>query len=289
MTQNKGQSIQAENPINVLNNINDLDGISTKIPHYFLSKKAEKLSIAVYLVTGFLSDKEPIKWQIREVALKIISNIIFIEDLTMSEREQHLKSVSLKIEKIISLLEIAVTAGFVSEMNFSILREEYSFILEMIKQQKIAASRRGYVFAKDFFLNQEVLSVPRQGNEYKGHHIKDKENVQNDTRRHNGQFELAKEEIKERKFSAELKNPSLELDLKGGSKKTLQKNSRRELILSLIKDKGELSIKDIIGHISDCGEKTVQRELTALVGTGILKKVGERRWSRYSFPGTRIF
>jgi len=32
-------------------------------------------------------------------------------------------------------------------------------------------------------------------------------------------------------------------------------------------------------------EKTIQRELQALVATGAVKKEGERRWTRYSLPG----
>lgn len=60
--------------------------------------------------------------------------------------------------------------------------------------------------------------------------------------------------------------------------------SRRNLILSLIKQKGPLSIKDIAGAIPNVGAKTIQRELAALVQSGLLKKEGEKRWSRYSWP-----
>ena len=40
-------------------------------------------------------------------------------------------------------------------------------------------------------------------------------------------------------------------------------------------------IKDIIGKIKDISEKTLQRELSALVAKGVLKKIGDKRWSRY--------
>ncbi|MEK6878241.1 MAG: hypothetical protein AABY22_01465 [Nanoarchaeota archaeon] len=51
---------------------------------------------------------------------------------------------------------------------------------------------------------------------------------------------------------------------------------------SLIKRKKEIMIKDVVGLINDCSEKTIQRELLTLVDEGILKKEGERRWTRYS-------
>ncbi|NBD73640.1 DeoR family transcriptional regulator [Patescibacteria group bacterium] len=57
---------------------------------------------------------------------------------------------------------------------------------------------------------------------------------------------------------------------------------RRAQILGLLQRKDSVSIKDVTEVITDCSEKTIQRELLALVESGVLKKEGERRWSRYS-------
>jgi len=59
--------------------------------------------------------------------------------------------------------------------------------------------------------------------------------------------------------------------------------SRRERILSIIKDKGEATIKDISTVVTDCSEKTIQRELMSLIKESVLHKNGERRWSKYTF------
>jgi len=59
------------------------------------------------------------------------------------------------------------------------------------------------------------------------------------------------------------------------------KSHRREKILKLIKDKKEVTIKDISGSVSDCSEKTIQRELISLLKDKIIQKTGEKRWSRY--------
>ena len=61
-----------------------------------------------------------------------------------------------------------------------------------------------------------------------------------------------------------------------------RKSERQEAIISVIRQKGELSIKDLTGVIKGCSEKTIQRELLVLVDLGVLNKVGERRWSRYA-------
>jgi DNA-binding transcriptional ArsR family regulator len=58
--------------------------------------------------------------------------------------------------------------------------------------------------------------------------------------------------------------------------------SRRDRVLSIIKDKGQVTIKDVSTAITDVSEKTIQRVLTSLVAEGAVLKEGERRWSRYS-------
>ncbi|MBI2409436.1 DeoR family transcriptional regulator [Candidatus Kaiserbacteria bacterium] len=57
---------------------------------------------------------------------------------------------------------------------------------------------------------------------------------------------------------------------------------RRDAILSVIKNKTTASIKDISTLVRGVSEKTIQRELAALVSLGVLRKQGERRWSTYS-------
>jgi predicted transcriptional regulator len=56
---------------------------------------------------------------------------------------------------------------------------------------------------------------------------------------------------------------------------------RRERILSIIKDSGEAMIKDIARVVTDCSEKTIQRELISLIKDNIIIRDGERRWSKY--------
>lgn len=61
-----------------------------------------------------------------------------------------------------------------------------------------------------------------------------------------------------------------------------QYSIRQSSILSLIKDKGRVSIKDITLVVRGVSEKTVQRELQGLIDAGRIMKLGERRWSTYS-------
>ena len=59
------------------------------------------------------------------------------------------------------------------------------------------------------------------------------------------------------------------------------KIARRSDVLSVVRSRGMASIRDITSVIKDMSEKTVQRELLALVKEGVLVKEGEKRWSTY--------
>lgn len=73
-------------------------------------------------------------------------------------------------------------------------------------------------------------------------------------------------------------------DPKGHVSDTTHRTSRRDVIVSVLSDKGPSYIKDISTVLRDISEKTIQRELAALVSDGIVIKRGERRWSQYSLP-----
>jgi hypothetical protein len=74
-------------------------------------------------------------------------------------------------------------------------------------------------------------------------------------------------------------------DNKGQSVHVKDKSDRRESIISVLKAKGPSYIKDISTVIREVSEKTIQRELQALVLEGRVTKEGERRWTMYTLVG----
>ena len=70
-------------------------------------------------------------------------------------------------------------------------------------------------------------------------------------------------------------------DTKGQSRTNKGQTERMSLILELVRKRKSLSIKEISSVIRGCSEKTIQRELALLIERGLIRKVGERRWSLY--------
>ena len=70
----------------------------------------------------------------------------------------------------------------------------------------------------------------------------------------------------------------------GHMKDKEKRNGRSGAILSVLKEKGASDIRAISSLIRDVSEKTIQRELTALVAEGSVLRTGTRRWTLYSLP-----
>lgn len=187
-----------------------------------LNKKSEKLASAIYFITGFFSDQEPLKWKLRDIVSEVaVLEMSFIDDLSDNKGRVMLESKRLVLE-IISLLNVAKSAGLISSVNHELMNSEFSKYLDDI------ASSGDF---SGFLADKVYIDKPA---------LKD--------------------------FGTVL----------------IKKNSRQSTIIAILKRKKEVMIKDISPIISGYSEKTIQRELLTMVKAGVLKKVGEKRWSRYS-------
>jgi hypothetical protein len=202
--------------------------------------KSHRIASAIYLVTGFFNDSEPMKWRLRTLSNDLVS-----------EKEKDKIST---IRDISALFTVAKTAGLISEANYEILVRELSRFREMIEvplDQSIFQAPLSY---------EKALPEPKEQEP-----VKDKKPY---------------EEVKPAK--SELLDEIPTRPLKQFGAVSVKKNSRQSVIIALLKRKKEIMIKDVSPLISGCSEKTIQRELSAMVAAGILRKIGDKRWSRYS-------
>jgi hypothetical protein len=223
----------------------------------FVHKKAEKLATAIYLVTNFLSDSEPMKWNLRKKISELASSIIAYKDISDSNLYDFIQGIRTKILELVSMLEISSTAGLVSSMNCSVLKQEFSNLITVInltiRNEKSTTvdgviSRNFFDVSEhdksaDFYSLPRSISSPNSGDK----------------------------SVKDVKDISDVKPHVL-----------IERSNRQNIILNLLKRKKELTIKDIALVIRDCSEKTIQRELSALISLGVIKKDGDRRWTKYS-------
>jgi len=262
--------------------------------HSGLYPKTDKLITALYMVTDIIDKDEPLRNKLRTLGTEIISDMRSLEQ----SRAGQMASVILgKVGDIVSFLDIAGTMNIVSGMNSDILRKEFFKLKQSITDSipKVEILNKKIDIAELFedgippLLNEEgagggnslITTSPF------GH--------SSSTRRRG----VSKGHLPARAGHSSLgvqKAGTLMKAIKGISGAhnfDLLKKQRREDILNIIKILGgNATIKDIkdkvhtlpgqVGSLDSHSEKTLQRELVSMVSDGVLKKSGEKRWSRYS-------
>ncbi|MDD5152788.1 MAG: DeoR family transcriptional regulator [Candidatus Pacebacteria bacterium] len=242
-----------------------------------LSRKCERLATALYLVTNFLLDTEPIKSRLRTLSLELVREATSARYGATHNEGSVLENLRGNINETLSLLELSFIVGLVSEMNFSILKREYTSLRDRIDVKKASRESRTDTILGDTFFGSSFAEVsighPSKGQrDIKDIQMSDRNRVATPTL---SSFSAHKTQPRiPTQTSPKAYNPEAPLDI--------GRTARRTRILKLIKDNGEVTIKDISNHFPELSEKTVQRELVSLTEANILKKSGERRWSRYS-------
>ncbi len=257
----------------------------------FVYKKAEKIASALYLVSNLLSDSEPLKWQFREVGVGIITKILSLNTKLLSKSETASFLFS-DIISLVSFLEIARAGGLITDMNFAILKTEIEALLEAMHTKVISKNSTELKTPK---FDQDFFAVPRHNfivdndmsppsslpgyGEY-AHTLSDVGRLEEFYKRHN----KGQSFIKDSPLHTDLSftNTKYKNTTRGKANSSEFVDVRKTQIVGLLKTKNDLTIKDFSLIIKDCSEKTIQRELLKLVKQGVLKKQGERRWSRYS-------
>lgn len=276
-----------------------------------VAKKSERLVTALYLVTDLMNDNEPIKNSIRKNAVSLLSSMNSLAQLDVKDRLMEFKLSLRAVTEILSLLHVAVTTGIVSEMNGHLLIDGFRTLQSTLeKKQPIFTKEMLQVDNEEELTSGGTFSSAVTSTSYDVltplslARLHDKEQdvrKTHDALRHS-QI-LAKLEAKDNKRQEDItdKKEGIKKDIpqkeslttallaqhSGKSAPTvstsfqMRKQSRREQILALFVKGVDVSIKDIAARIRGCSEKTIQRELNALVYDNVIERIGEKRWSRY--------
>jgi len=251
----------------------------------FAAKRTERLTSALYLVSDLIPEKEPLKTLLREKGLMVMSDIFSLAVFGKEDREDVFFKIMTGISELVALLRIASVSYIISEMNSGILQKEYASLHNFFESQSRDSGKQ--ILGKEIILNDNFF----EGKEWarlngiigrydKGHDKRHKINkghgddlYDQNSKQQTDDSVKSKIQIPERMTE----------ETKGNHNENYIQEERKKTIVQLIKDSnGNASIKDISFHVKGCSEKTLQRDIISLMQKGVLKKIGERRWSRYS-------
>lgn len=270
----------------------------------YLYKKTEKIASAVYLITNFFPASEPLRWTLRESVLDVLKDILKLSNLSSTQSEIIVREMQAGIFKTVSLFEIGYRAGFISHMNFAVLKDEfYSLISVLQARDKSQTQVEAVTLDPSFFYVERPQAVPQIQHvtprvEKPKVEVKPEPKVEERSVLYKGHAKghdvLKKIEQMHSQYIAQSQIPThLSAPVATTSSLTSvhtsmpaqfandKSDERQQTILTYLKEHQEISIKDLTRVIQGCSEKTIQRDLGNLINQGLIKKVGERRWSKY--------
>ncbi len=215
------------------------------IRRVYIYKKSERIAKAIQLVLPAFKDAQALKGRLQDISVRLIDGAVLSPSIAREALSRELLALS-------SVLAVARAGGILSSMNTDIISREAHNLLEEIA---------GYEEPKVSFEETPSLAALSRAPHFKT------------------EFQTNTPRIQDRP------RPLVHKGQDKGQTHKEHKNGRRDAIVSILRSKGPSFIKDISMLIREVSEKTIQRELQALVSEGKVKKTGERRWTTYTLVG----
>ncbi len=239
----------------------------------YIMDRVKKLTGALYRITDLLSDREPLKWTLRNKAMNIYDNLMSV---MLSEREVRNKGNILdetlnNLSQLAEALELAFMGAYISDTNFNILKKEYSNLKDFIegKREDIAPEQKLLV---EFTPIADDVSGTLSIGHLKG---QDEPKVI---------IEKTEEELKPIRQVEDAKM-IITADIQNVPKTRILDiisiANRKDRIFELLKKEGPKSISEIAPYCGGVSEKSIQRDLSDFVKSGKVSAEGEKRWRRY--------
>jgi len=230
-----------------------------------LFNKAQKISTASYILTGHINETDPLRQRIRECSINFLRDIFSINNENSFKNRLDFFILSEKtINELIVLFDIVFLAKLISENNYNVICRELIGTRGDIIKLRSETEKKSFL-PESFFSGESQISADNKAFSSESAEI----NI--DKKRNRGRLTY--------------KNESGVIDKNNDSiisKPSLSKEKRKKDILDFVGSNNDVGIKEICNHLTGVGEKTVQRDLTKMVEDGVITRIGNKRWSRYS-------
>ncbi len=212
------------------------------------SMKIQAITSALYRVTERMDSSEPLKWHLRENALRL-SELCSLDQENLSFKEEQERDRLLS--EMTRMLKLASSLSYVSKINFDTLAREYTPLLSTKKVEPKNDS-----LSLEEARPQDVF-VPRK----------------------------EEKEVKKISEEKEIDVPKKDVSEEDGLIKKEDREtvtSRQKKILEHLEGTENSSISDLAVLFADSiSEKTIQRDLVDLMVHGLVRAEGDKRWRRY--------
>lgn len=245
-------------------------------------KRAERLSLATYLVTNFIPESENVRESIRTRACALLDETMLLKNGLRSSGHDRAEALSATVRILLSLLDNAHASGYISDMNLAVLKQAYIRFVEFIRDAADSNYAEALAVKEEFFFAPNTARgagapAPRataaQTNTASQTHaniLRDKKsptkNLKDTSKTTNSQRHMSDSKLENKRNSLKTKRVLTE---------------RRSEIVDVIAQKHRIRAAEIAKILPQHGAKTIQRELNTLISEGLVEKVGVKRWTVY--------
>lgn len=210
-----------------------------------LYRRAERIVAALFLATNHIAPEEALRVAIRSAGVQMLQDALALRHEIRAAQSQHASAFRASARYLVSLLRMLSISGFLSVQNANILIEALDELGNYLRAAQQSTGSENVSFSKQDFLDATVSS------------------------------------IKDIKDISKIKDKSGLKDSLGSSgKKTL--DVRQQNILEVLRGGRELGIAEIASNLPEYSSKTIQRDLVELIAGGRVRRIGLKRWSKYS-------
>ncbi len=233
------------------------------IRHVYTYRKIERLAKAIHLILPAFTTGSALRVRLEHVAVNLI-------DASVRTPTEAGDLLSRELLALTSLLSVARTTGILSPMNADLITNESIQLLN-----EVAAYQQPRLFVEEAPTLAELARHAPDLREL---------SIPPFSRRSAYEFTetFADEEQEAPKVARSQSSSKGQIKDKPASTAVSALTARQEAVIEVLRTKGPSYIKDISTIVRDVSEKTIQRELQALVQAGKVAKEGERRWTTYS-------
>ncbi|KND46815.1 MAG: hypothetical protein AB199_00040 [Parcubacteria bacterium C7867-004] len=229
------------------------------IRRVYVYKKAERLAKAIHLIAPAFINSGSLRDRLDRVSVHLIDAAILPP---VASRE----ALSRELLALSSLLSIARTGGMLSAMNAELIAREAHTLL-----QEVATYEEPRLVLEEVPTLSMLAKTVAESEGKSASRLRSLARVMYDPEVAGG------EETQDKGHITDIKD-----NARNQTSTASKVSDRRDAILSVLRLKGPSSIKQLSTVIRDVSEKTIQRELGALIAEGRVLRAGDRRWTTYS-------
>ncbi len=219
---------------------------------YIVFRQAQNIASALSLLSSNVVGNDILKKALFEGALSCIHSASELVEIRALHGEEKLRKLLGVVFELQSLSNAGFWTGDISDMNNNLVQQEMKHLEKNLYDLIVSQSSK-FIVSTSLFKDTHDLEGDfmyiRKDIKYKG---QDK-----------GQYTV-KDNINMSNTNVPPKVNAVRED----------RSERRGTLLKVLGELGPVSIKDIAEKLPSIGEKTIQRELAALIAQGVIKKEG---------------